>query len=188
MRYLEQNDLLHANQHGFRKHRSCETQLALYSHDILKALDQGSQVDAVFLDFRKAFDSVPHLRLLSKVRSYGISSEICDWIENFLVGRTQQVILDGESSTDVEVTSGVPQGSVLGPLLFMLYINDLADNINSNLRLFADDAVIYNEVLSEKSCITIQSDLDMISKWCKDWQLALNVQKCKIVHLTNEKM
>ena len=187
MSHLEANDLLTRSQHGFRKHRSCATQLALYSHEVMRAIDGGSQVDSVFLDFRKAFDTVPHKRLLIKLRAYGISSQLCDWIRDFLSERSQFVVIDGKSSSKTEVISGVPQGSVKGPLLFLVYINDLGDNLSSPLRLFADDAVIYRLVNSSDDQFQLQSDLEKISDWCDKWQLTLNKEKCEVMHMSTKR-
>ena len=175
------------HQHGFRKHRSCETQLALFSHDILRTMHEGYQTDAIFLDFRKAFDSVPHCRLLTKVRAYGIGSQICEWLEDFLSNRTQYVVLDGECSSEVRVSSGVPQGSVVGPLLFSIYINDLLDRVDSNMQLFADDAVVYGNMSSLSDCRRIQDDLDRICDWCKEWQLTVNIDKRKLMQMNRKK-
>ena len=121
---------------------------------MISAIDKGSQIDSIFLDFRKAFDTVPHKRLPMKLRAYGISLQLCDWISDFLLERTQFVAIDGKSSSKTEVISGVPQGSVIGPLLFLVFINDLGDNLNSSLRLFADDAVVYGvaTVVRSVSC------------------------------------
>ena len=143
MGHLDSQHLLAKEQHGFRKGRSCETQLALFVHDILDSGDRHVPVDAIFLDFRKAFDKVPHSKLLVKLKAYGIHNNVIGWIKDFLYNREQRVVLDGISSDAVKVTSGVPQGSVLGPLLFLLYINDINTVVKSKIRLFADDAVLY---------------------------------------------
>ena len=122
--------------------RSC------YSLHLLQQRDQGHQVDVAILDFSKAFDTVPHQRLLGKLKLYGIDSNIHKWISQFLVGRTQSVVVDGTRSTEDDVRSGVPQGTVLGPLLFLLHINDIANNIDANTkcRLFADDCLLYRTI------------------------------------------
>ena len=137
--HCEENGILVDNQHGFRNGRSCESQLIITSQDIAKYLDKKVQVDAAVLDFSKAFDKVPHTRLLNKLHYYGIRGKHHSWIKSFLSGRTQRVIVDGQSSDSVDVLSGVPQGSVLGPILFLIFINVIADGISSHIRLFADD-------------------------------------------------
>ncbi|KAI8486316.1 DTW domain-containing protein 2 [Branchiostoma belcheri] len=128
-------------------------------------LDQNLQIDAVVLDFSKAFDTVPHQRLLSKLQYYGIKGHILSWLKAFLTERTQTVVLDGESSKPSRVTSGVPQGTVLGPLLFLLYINDLPDIVNSNVRLFADDCLLYRVIKSPTDAQGLQADLDALTEW-----------------------
>ena len=110
--------------------------------DLARGLTSGKQSDLILQDFSKAFDKVNHLKLLYKLQLHGIQGKTLGWIESFLIGRTQCVVLDGDSSTELPVSSGVPQGSVLGPILFLLYINDLPDNIQSNVRLFADDTAV----------------------------------------------
>ncbi len=132
------------SQHGFRPKRSCETQLLVTTHDTLHSLNDPKirQVDAIVLDFAKAFDKVPHQRLLAKLGYYGIRG-LLHWIKTFLTTRKQRVVLDGSQSSSIPVTSGVPQGTVLDPLLFLSYINDLPLSLSSTTRLFADDSLAY---------------------------------------------
>ena len=146
--HLKENKLLTDAQHGFRKNHSCESQLLLTLDDFYTSFDSSNQTDVGILDFSRAFDTVPHQRLLGKLAHYGVQGPINKWIESFLTGRSMQVVVDGESSKPATVTSGVPQGTVLGPLLFLLYINDMPDVLTegTSVRLFADDSLIYREI------------------------------------------
>ena len=133
MKHLELHNILTDSQHGFGTKRSTETQLIQTIHDISKSLDKKETVDMAILDFTKSFDKVPHERLIHKLNYYGISGSIATWIETFLIGRSQQVVVNGATSSSTIIISGVPQGTVLGPLLFFLYINDLPDNISTSV-------------------------------------------------------
>ena len=139
MEHYNNHNILTEAQHGFRPGRSCETQLILTAEDLARSIDDHKQVDATVLDFSKAFDRVSHQRLLQKLQHYGIRGSLLQWTEHFLTQRQQQVVIDGQASDWEHVTSGVPQGTVLGPLLFLTFINDIPSGITSNLRLFADD-------------------------------------------------
>ncbi len=134
-------------------------------HDLATVLNPYRQVDMAILDFSKAFDKVPHQRLLGKLRYYGISGALNGWIEAFLSGRTQRVVVDGEKSTPAPVLSGVLQGSVLGLLLFLLFVNDITDGISSSAHLFADDCLIYREINSQEDSVILQVDLDKLVMW-----------------------
>ena len=141
----------------------------------------GGVTDTIYLDFAKAFDTVPHRRLLAKLKSYGVDGNILDWIEAFLTGRTQVVKVSGESSFPAPVLSEIPQGSVLGPLLFVLYINDLPENIISNVFLFADDTKMFRKIISENDSIIVQNDIETLEQWTNDWLLKFNIKKCHVL-------
>ena len=131
----------------------------------------------------KAFDTVPHQRLLAILSSYGIVGKTLEWIKSFLTSRRQRVVVNGEVSDWSNVTSGVPQGSVLGPILFLCYINDLPPVIPNKVKVFADDTKIYSEVDNVKDCRNLQKDLDQISDWSKGWELKFHPQRCKILRI-----
>ena len=187
MNHLEENKLLCDNQHGFRKMRSCESQLIQFVDELAKSLVGGRQVDVAVMDFSKAFDVVPHQRLLRKLEFYGIGGSSLVWIEDFLTGRTQQVVIDSEFSVVAPVTSGVPQGSVLGPILFLSFINDMPECVSSKCRLFADDSIIYREVRTDRDCTQLQDDLDSLERWEKTWGMCFNPSKCNIIHVSRKK-
>ncbi|KXJ28647.1 RNA-directed DNA polymerase from mobile element jockey [Exaiptasia diaphana] len=187
MQHLEHNNILYANQHGFRKNHSCETQLLSTIEDLAKNLDDGAEIDLQIFDFSKAFDKVPHQRLLSKLDYYGIQDKTLAWINSWLTGRFQRVVVDGEASSLVKVTSGVPQGTVLGPLMFLLFINDIHENLNSNLKLFADDALLYRTINTVNDGIILQNDIDKLAAWGRSWQMQFNVTKCHTMRITRKK-
>ena len=153
--------------------------------DFARSLDKSAQIDVAVLDFSKAFDRVPHQRLLSKIEYYGVRGNTNRWIASFLRGRCQRVVVDGSSSGPSNVISGVPQGSVLGPLLFLLYINDIGDNLTSTLRLFADDCLLYREITCSEDTIRLQADLDRVHQWSVKWQMEFNIGKGNILNITN---
>ena len=189
MLHLDRNKILHDAQHGFRKKRSCESQLITIINDLAQNIDAKGQTDVILLDFSKAFDKVPHKRLLYKINYYGIASGLHTWIHDFLDGRSQQVLLEGVASNHTPVKSGVPQGSVLGPLLFLLFINDLPDCVSpsSKVRLFADDCALYRDVNSTEDASQLQSDLNALQKWEADWCMEFHPQKCQVLHVSKKR-
>lgn len=186
IKHLEVNLILTDAQHGFRKRRSCVTQLVMVVNDFAKSLNSSKQLDTILLDFSKAFDKVSHRKLLLKMDHYGIRGKPLDWVRDFLDERTQRVVINGESSSNANVTSGVPQGTVLGPLLFLIYINDIPDRVKSHLRLFADDSYLYRIIDSEHDTVQLQNDLDELIKWEKDWSMEFHPDKCKLLRITNK--
>lgn len=182
--FLDSQNFFHHSQHGFRRGLSCETQLAIYVHDLHANLDVNVQTDSLFLDFAKAFDKVPHKRLILKLSFLNLHPNVLNWIKEFLTNRSQVVFTNNKLSSPLPVSSGVPQGSVLGPLLFLIYINDLPLHVSSNIRMFADDCVIYRTVTSPSDHTILQQDLDHIVKWCDDWLMSLNPTKCKLISFT----
>ena len=185
MHHIESQGIICETQFGFRQKHSCETQLLLTIDDFARALDNNNQVDVGILEMSKAFDKVPHERLAFKLHRYGIRGSVLTWLQSFLRGRSQQVVLDGYYSTPCDVISGVPQGSVLGPTLFLIYINDIVDGIQSNIRLFADDCLVYRCISSPTDQCILQEDLNRLSTWAATWQMDFNVSKCNIMQFSN---
>ena len=180
--HLNKYNLINNSQHGFTRKRSCLTNLLEFLEYVSDYVDQGFPIDVIYLDFQKAFDKVPHKRLMKKIKSLGITGKIYDWIEDWLNNREQRVVLLGKSSKWVKVESGLPQGSVLGPLLFLIYINDIDDCVNSKLLKFADDTKVFRVIASPEDIISVHGDLVNLDKWSKDWLMLFNVDKCKIMH------
>ena len=146
MTHLDAHNVLVDHQHGFRSNCSCETQLINTIEHLARSINDRNQTDLLILYFSKAFDTVAHKRMLLKLEYCGIRGHHIKWIQSWLLNRTQQVVLEGKYSDKSNVKSGVPQGTVLGPLCFLLYINDMGNNISSNLKLFADDTLLYGLV------------------------------------------
>ena len=177
MDFLIKNKLINSSQHGFLKSKSCLTNLLCFFEEITKWVDEGSPVDIIYLDFQKAFDKVPHQRLILKLKSHGIGISIINWIEQWLTDRRQIVVVDGEVSNWKPVLSGVPQGSVLGPTLFLLYINDLEEGVTSNILKFADDTKLFRKIKGNGDKQQLQDDIDKLIKWSDKWQMLFIFQK-----------
>jgi Reverse transcriptase (RNA-dependent DNA polymerase) len=185
VRHLEKNGLINKSQHGFMAGRSCTTNLLVFLEKVTAELDRGEPVDVIYLDFAKAFDTVPHERLKRKLKANGIGGGLLKWIAAWLKGRKQRVVLNGQESTWEDVLSGVPQSSVLGPLLFLLFINDLdgAVSLSEILLKFADDTKLARTVKNEEDRQQLQAALDGLVNWSKKWGMAFNVKKCKVMHV-----
>ena len=179
------------SQHGFMKGRSTQTNLVNYIDFITDTTDNKLQVDIIYTDFSKAFDTVSHTLLSHKLSAYGFSGNVMSWLSSYLQNRTQRVVINGHMSSPCDVTSGVPQGSLIGPLLFILFVNDMPDIVNSHgsslCSMYADDAKIYRIVRTQDDCISLQTDINNVYKWCNTWKLKLNVGKCNVITFSNKK-
>ena len=181
--HLVRYELIKETQHGFVKKKSCLTNLLVFLEELTKYLDSGYPVDVIYLDFQKAFDKVPHQRLITKLAAHGFDGDILNWIENWLADRKQRVVINGQFSGWRDVLSGVPQGSVLGPLLFVIYINDIDESVVSRALKFADDTKIYHTVNTSSDIEMLRSDLCNLFSWSTEWQMLFNVEKCHVMHL-----
>ena len=178
------------HQHGFTAHKSCVTQLANTIHNWATVLDKPHppRIDVIFLDFSKAFDVMPHNILLHKLASnFNICGLTWTWIQSFLIGRQQRVAYRGCFSEWAPVTSGVPQGSVLGPLLFNLFISDISHNLSTNSALFADDTLLYQPIRSTQDELSLQSDITALEQWTHLNGMQLNIKKTKVMHITRSR-
>jgi hypothetical protein len=179
---ITKNDI-NINQHGFISKRSTNTQLLEFYNNVHKTLENHKQYDVTYLDLTKAFDRVPHDLLLYKLKSFGYNGTLLLWFKNYLHNRKQSVVINGCKSRKSNVTSGVPQGSILGPLLFTYYINDLFSCItsDSSVFLYADDSKIGHCINTLNDCLKLQQNLDNLVKWSKDWGLKFNSSKCVVM-------
>ena len=177
MDHIQPNNILIDNQHGFRSGFSCQTQLISLIEDVSYAMDNQLQTDLILLDFSKAFDTV-------KLQHYKIDHLVWSWIESWLTQHNQSVVVDGTSSQPVPVLSGVPQGTVLAPLMFLLYINDIVAGISSSLCLFGDDCLLYRTIKSIEDSIILQRDIKLLSQWATVWQMNFNISKCIVISCT----
>ena len=185
--HLESHNLLQHHQHGFRQQHSTESQLIITVEETSKALDNHHQIDMLIFDFSKAFDTVPHQRLLGKIDHYGIRDHTKNWIKTWLTTRSQRVVVDGEASETIHVDSGAPQGTVLGPLMFLLYINDIGENISSSIKLFADDCLLFRNIDSTEDTKALQEDLTRLGNWTEKWQMLFNAKKCYTMRIHRKK-
>lgn len=183
MKHMIRNEQMAKEQHGFVKGKACNTNLLETMDMVTGAYGKHRLIDIIFLDFSKAFDTVPHKRLLVKLKSYGIDGKVLRWLEAFLSNRRQRVVLGEVVSDWVDVTSGVPQGSVLGPCLFNIYINDLPWNLSNVCKMYADDTKLMADVTEREDGRGLQSDLDATMQWSNKWLMKLNVGKCKTMHI-----
>ena len=186
MRFMDENKLITKHQHGFVKGRCCTTNLLESLDFISYQLSQNNPVDVILLDFAKAFDTVPHKRLLIKLKSYGVEGFALKWIEAFLNQRRQRVINGDKSSNWREIYSGVPQGSVISAFLFVIYINDLPNNVNNNIKLYADDTKLMGKISNLNDSTYIQEDLNQLVNWSQKWLIKFNYNKCMVMHYGNK--
>ena len=187
LKHLDEHNILTDCQHGFGTRRSCDTRLLTLTDELVSGLDKKHQHDLIVLDFSKAFDRVPHQRLLRKLDHYGVRGNTFDWIRAFLTHRTQQVTVEGATSDIIEVLCGVPQGTVLGPLLFLVFINDLPYCVQSKIRLFADDCILYRRIKNQNECTILQDDLNSLAEREKKWGTAFHPEKCSAIRVTRSR-
>ena len=180
--FLERNNMFNPDQHGFQKGKNCLTQLLHHIEDIICDLNLDKNADVLYLDFSKAFDKVDHKILLKKIQAFGIRGKLYDWIASFLTGRKQHVIVDGVMSTIIDVISGVPQGTVLGPLLFLIYIDDIFSVVkHSKIKVFADDSKLHKDISSHIDRILLQEDLLSVVNWADANNMELNEEKFQLL-------
>jgi hypothetical protein len=182
MVYLVENNLISKEQHGFVNNKSCITNLLETWDLITKAFGEDYSIDVLFLDFAKAFDSVSHVKLLKKLLGLGFVSFMLNWCKAFLSNRTQRVVIGENISSWKKVTSGVPQGSVLGPLLFVIFINDLSKRIIKDTKLYADDTKVISINRCQDDSKLLQEDINTLVKWSEEWMIKFNESKCKVMY------
>ena len=187
MHHGKRHNLLYDLQHGFRDKRSSETQLLQFQDDLIRNMSNRAQTDVLIMDFAKAFDKVGHRPLLWKLNYYGIDKKTQIWVQGFLSDRTQTVVLDGEKLYVADVVWGVPQGSVLGPCLFLYYINDIPVGLESTVRLFPDDTIAYLTVTSASDAKTLQQDLHKLGDWEKKWHMEFHPAKFQVLTVSRKR-
>ena len=184
--FTDQNILFELQQ-GFREKRSCETQLIMIVDELANTCSSVNRQTLSSLILAKPFDKVAHEKLLLKLHIYGIRGNTLNWIKDFLDNRNQSVLLNGSNSDSIPVSAGVPQESVIGPMLFLAYINDLPDQVRSRIRLFADDTAMYLALDWQAKSVILQKDLESLENWEKLWDMSFNASKCQVIHVTRRK-
>ena len=185
--HLKKNSLINNSQHGFMSSKSCQTNLLEFLEIVTQIWDSSTPLDLVYLDFAKAFDKVPHSKLIAKLAAHGISGQVLNWIQDWLTGRRQRVKVNGEMSDWEWVLSGVPQGSVLGPICFIIFINDIDETAKfiTLIKKFADDTKIGQKIQTLEDRDKLQECLNYLVNWGSTWGMEFNVKKCKVLHLGN---
>ena len=179
--FLEVNDKMDPNQHGSRQGRSTLSQLLEHHHEIVEILEKGENVDCIYTDFSKAFHKCDLGILMNKLKTLGVTGRLARWIHSFLSNRKQKVVVDGTTSKETEVTSGVPEGTVLGPLLFLIYISDIGENIKSTKKVYVDDTKLIKSVTNEKDVEDLQEELDILYEWAEENNMKFNGKKFQVV-------
>ena len=182
-KHLKENDLEDKHQHGFTPKKSTISNLIEALNIWTEAVSHGIPVDIIYLDYEKAFDKVPHRRLVKQLSKYGITGNVQQWIKDYLHNRTQRVRVNGQFSTTSRVLSGVPQGSVLGPLLFLIFVADMAPIVQNFISLYADDTKLFSYMLESNTSASIQEDINKLSSWSDKMQMSFNPEKCHRLHL-----
>lgn len=185
--FLDKHNILSGSQHGFRKGFSTCTQLVTTVHDFALSINSGKQVDAIFMDFAKAFDTVSHNKLLFKLDLILKNTQLLNWISGYLLNRKQYVSFNEHCSRTVPVDSGVPQGSVLGPLFFLLFINDISHDIPVKVKLYADDCILYSEVENHTDQIHLNDAFQKVIRWCDKWQMSVNFKKTVFIKISHKR-